>query len=319
MLKVFAIAIDSGYHPGAAADASALFSYATGLPLQAECYLLRLAHSQSPLPETDIPYTLLNIDCGADFPAQRLGECLDKVLPDTPALWLFGPGNSCQQIAQFFAAARSLPAASYAASLKWEGELVVLTRLSYAGNLTAELELACPAVVSFAKGCLAQSKCSGLPVSPKTQSLDPIVVSSSPEVHFVSQENPLLQARRIIAAGRGVTSKHDLDRLAQLAAALHAELGVSRPLATNGWQPFSRQLGISGETVSPEQCLLLGISGSSAFLYGIRGAQHVMAVNPDSSAPVFSRAEQGSTATWEDVCSALERLLKMETPDEISS
>jgi electron transfer flavoprotein alpha subunit len=68
-------------------------------------------------------------------------------------------------------------------------------------------------------------------------------------------------------------------------------------------------LGISGEVTAPEACLLLGVSGTPAFLYGISGAKHVVAVNTDPDAAVFSRAEAGTQADWKVICAALEGAL----------
>ena len=129
----------------------------------------------------------------------------------------------------------------------------------------------------------------------------------------VTQANPLVTARRVIAAGRGVSSRAGLERLDRLAARLDAQLAVSRPIATNGWTKPERLLGVSGEVISPEVCLVLGVSGMPAFLYGIQGAQHVLAVNTDPHASIFSHAQHGVVADWELVCGLLEQMTESRT------
>lgn len=309
MNSVYAIALDSGYHTGAGSEAASLFEFARELDADAELYLLRMEHSTSPLPATALPYTLLTADYGGAVPAQCLGKALHEALPDVPALWLFGMGGLDQQVALFFAAARGLPAAVRAIDLTVGADSLTWKRMAYAGNLTAKLQMPVPAVVAFVKGALAgKVHCRG--AAPRAiQHLKPMPPPADLKVQFERVENPLLSAKRVIAAGRGVTSRQGLERLKRIADNLQAEIAISRPIAMNGWLPISRQIGISGETISPDICLLVGISGSSAFLYGIRGAKQVLAVNTDSSAAVFSRAQQGSIAGWEEFCILMEQHL----------
>jgi electron transfer flavoprotein alpha subunit len=78
-----------------------------------------------------------------------------------------------------------------------------------------------------------------------------------------------------------------------LAVALGAELAGSRPVIDNGWLPLERQVGSSGQVVSPKLYLALGISGAIQHVVGMKGARTIVAINKDESAPIFEIADYG--------------------------
>ncbi len=120
----------------------------------------------------------------------------------------------------------------------------------------------------------------------------------------------LASAERIVTAGRGVGGPDEVSVAAELAAALDAELGASRPVVDNGWLPRAHQVGSSGHVVAPNLYVALGVSGSIQHLMGMSGARVVVAVNKDPEAPIFSVAHYGVVADLHDVAPALTRLLE---------
>ncbi|MEQ1575208.1 MAG: electron transfer flavoprotein subunit alpha/FixB family protein, partial [Vicinamibacterales bacterium] len=70
------------------------------------------------------------------------------------------------------------------------------------------------------------------------------------------------QAERIVSVGRGIKTQDKIPVAERLAKALGAELAASRPICDNGWLPMERQVGSSGQTVSPKLYVALGISGA---------------------------------------------------------
>lgn len=78
-----------------------------------------------------------------------------------------------------------------------------------------------------------------------------------------------------------------------LALRLGAGFGLTRPAALNGWGQMDEIVGQSGKSVSPSICLILGASGSGAFLAGIENAKLVVAVNTDKNALIFRHADIG--------------------------
>lgn len=96
--------------------------------------------------------------------------------------------------------------------------------------------------------------------------------------------------RLLVAAGRGVKKKEDLQMLYHLAEILGGELACSRALVEKGWMPPERQIGISGTSVRPECLITFGISGTVQFMAGMRQAKWIIAVNSDPGARIFEIA-----------------------------
>ncbi len=103
----------------------------------------------------------------------------------------------------------------------------------------------------------------------------------------------LSQAPVIIAVGRGIGDADKMPVVEELAGALGAELAASRPVIDNGWLPRDRQIGSSGQTVTPKLYVALGISGAIQHTVGMKGSKTVVAVNRDAGAPIFSVSDYG--------------------------
>jgi len=120
----------------------------------------------------------------------------------------------------------------------------------------------------------------------------------------------LTAAEMIVSVGRGIKEAENIPIVKELAEALGAELAASRPICDNGWLPMERQVGSSGQTVSPKLYLAVGISGAIQHLVGMKGSKTIVAINKDAEAPIFEVADYGIVGDLFQVVPALVEEIK---------
>jgi electron transfer flavoprotein alpha subunit len=142
--------------------------------------------------------------------------------------------------------------------------------------------------------------------------LDPSHIRTRPGDPFraSSQTVDLGAAQFIVSVGRGIREAENLPLVQDLAAMLGAEIAASRPICDSGWLPIERQVGSSGQTVSPKLYLAVGISGAIQHLVGMKGSQCVVAINKDPDAPIFEVADYGIVGDLFEVVPALTEAIK---------
>jgi electron transfer flavoprotein alpha subunit len=175
------------------------------------------------------------------------------------------------------------------------------TRHVFQGKLAADVvaESDGPCLVTVQAGAfqadLVARGASPAPVRRVEAAVEPSAIRQKPEPPFqeAKQAVDLSQAARIVAVGRGIKEQSKLALVEELARALGAEIAASRPICDAGWLPLERQVGSSGQTVSPKLYLALGISGAIQHAVGMKGSRTIVAINKDPEAPIFELADYG--------------------------
>jgi electron transfer flavoprotein alpha subunit len=116
-------------------------------------------------------------------------------------------------------------------------------------------------------------------------------------------------AEFILTIGRGIGEEAKVPQFRELADALGATLGCSRPIADAGWLPKSRQVGQSGKTASAcKLYIAMGVSGAIQHLAGMKHVGTIVAVNTDAEASIFGVAKYGIVGDIFEIADELRRL-----------
>jgi electron transfer flavoprotein alpha subunit len=194
--------------------------------------------------------------------------------------------------------------------LEREAGNLVATRGGYGQKVNVEVEfpakdvivLAIRASVFKSPETSATPTVTGFPapvVRSRVSSRTFVDVSSTDDVDMTAAEF-------ILAIGRGIGEQANVEQFRELADAVGATLGCSRPIADAGWLPKSRQVGQSGKTASAcKLYLAMGISGAIQHLAGMKHVSTIVAVNADEKASIFSVARYGIVGDIFEIAEAL--------------
>lgn len=109
----------------------------------------------------------------------------------------------------------------------------------------------------------------------------------------LSSKVNLAYADIVVAGGLGMGAAENFQLVRNLASILGGEYGCSRPVVQKGWMPAERQIGQTGKTIRPKLYIAAGISGAIQHRVGVEGADLIVAINTDASAPIFDFAHVG--------------------------
>ena len=176
---------------------------------------------------------------------------------------------------------------------------VTFTRRIFLGKIDADVtsDSEAPLFATFQSGAYRGDQAAiGSSAAPiDTMQVEVGEVRMKPEAPFqeVKQAVDLTKAEVIVAIGRGIKSKDNIQLAEKLAEALGGDIAASRPICDAEWLPIDRQIGSSGQTVAPKLYIALGISGAIQHLVGMKNAGTIVAINKDPEAPIFDIADYG--------------------------
>lgn len=130
-----------------------------------------------------------------------------------------------------------------------------------------------------------------------TPAIEKLTVETDGKVQFTGYEQAesggvdLGKASVIVSAGRGIGKPENVSLIEKLAKALGGEYGASRPVVDSEWVEHNRQVGTTGQTVSPKLYVACGISGAIQHLAGMKKSEFIVAINTDKDAPIGEVAD----------------------------
>ncbi len=103
----------------------------------------------------------------------------------------------------------------------------------------------------------------------------------------------LTDADIVVSAGRGLKGPENWGMIEDLAKALGAATGCSKPVSDMDWRPHSEHVGQTGIKVAPTLYIAIGISGAIQHLAGVNSSKHIVVINTDEEALFFKAADYG--------------------------
>ena len=244
----------------------------------------------------------------ADGYTAALEQLIRKV---NPSLVLFPHTYQVRDFAPKLATRFNQVLISDVVGYRAEGDSPIFVRQLFQGKLNADVKPGGPAphFASIQAGAFRadQVESGAGTVEPFSPELNAGQIRQKPEDPFRESARAvdLTTADIIVSVGRGIKEKENIGLVEDLAKALGGELAASRPICDSGWLPMERQVGSSGQTVSPKVYLAVGISGAIQHLVGMKGAKTIVAINKDTNAPIFEVADYGIVGDLFEVVPAL--------------
>lgn len=232
----------------------------------------------------------------------------------SPTYVLAGHSYQARDYLPKLATACSRPLIADCIGYRNEGGALVFVRQAFQGKINADYSFSsqngAPHFVSFQAGAISSDKLQrGGSATIADAGLDLSGVKIRTKVleifEGVKGKVDLTKADIIVSVGRGIKEKDKLPLVEELAKVMGAELAASRPVCDDGWLPIDRQIGSSGQTVSPKLYVAVGISGAIQHIVGMKGSRTIVAINKDERAPIFDLAYYGIVGDLFEVVPAL--------------
>ena len=228
------------------------------------------------------------------------------IIEQSPRAVLFGHTSIGMDIASGLSAKTGLPIVSSCRSFS-DGKFVSQI---CGGKIMAEGDLPAPtALVTMVPGGYkseqGQSAQAPAVTTVAAPALDGLRVALKQYIEPEAGDVDIAKEPILVAIGRGIQTRDNIELANDLAAALGGQVCASRPVVDQGWLPTSRLVGKSGKRVKPKIYLALGISGAPEHVEGMGDSDVIIAVNTDAVAPIFNVAKYGTTTDMFDLVPVL--------------
>jgi len=250
---------------------------------------------------------LVRVDVPSD--GQYNLEVLSNILTEIaggngPALLFLGFTHQGMELGPAVGWRLGIPVVTNCIEFDWTGGMTAVGKRPIQGGklvISMDVNVERGAVISIQKGAWKEetkAEASEIPIKITSLSWKEAWASEKTEVVGIIEESlegeeDITKAEVLVSVGRGLGDPENLPVMKELAEKLGGMISCSRPVVDLGWLPGTRQVGISGKTVSPVIYLALGISGQSNHLAGMDASRIIIAVNKDPSAPIFNVARYG--------------------------
>ena len=244
-----------------------------------------------------------------DFnPETYASAALQIIQSESPDLVLVGSTSMGIDLAPVLGVSLDLPVISYCSSIEISGDNFEFTSQLYSGKMDVKSTAPKAVAMVLAGSFSAEDGKSGGSASVENVTADFGVgrVQFKELIEPEAAEVDITQSDILVAVGRGIGGKDDIEVAQELAKNLNADLACSRPVVDAGWLPKSCQVGKSGLKVNPKVYIALGISGAPEHLEGMKDVSTIIAINTDKNAPIFDVAHYGMTEDLFDICEELE-------------
>ena len=256
------------------------------------------------LGEADKVYT---VEADANFnPETHLAAVRAVIDSASPQLVMIGSTAMGMDLAAGLSVGLGRPLAAYCIEVSGGGGRITTTCQLYGGKMNVSADLgAGPCLVSVIPGSFPAEagRKAGEPAAEAVAAPAPagkvrfkqMIMPEAGDVDITTHDV-------LVAVGRGIGKKEDIEVADDLAKALNAAVAASRPVIDAGWLPKSRQVGKSGLKVTPKVYIALGISGAPEHIEGMKSSATIIAINTDKNAPIFDVAHYGVVGDLFDLC-----------------
>jgi electron transfer flavoprotein alpha subunit len=254
---------------------------------------------------------VISVGGSDDFNPESYAAAVQSVVSaKSPSLVMVGSTSMGMDIANAVATVLDIPTISYCTDINTSSSGFSCTSSMYGGKMNAVTNVDGSAVTMILAGAF-NADAGRISGSPTVEDFS--ADFGAGKIRFKQLIEPeagdvdITQSEILVAVGRGIGSKDDIELAEELAEVLDADLACSRPLVDAGWMPRARQVGKSGMKVKPKVYIALGISGAPEHIEGMKSSSTIIAINSDKNAPIFDVAHYGMT---EDLFDVVEELVE---------